>query len=447
MAELTQSAGVVPFGVTLEQRGVFGFDPKSMLYDVTPVENLFIQEYMLRADGDFVKAYLYALMQCYHPAAGASIESTAHDLGIDEDRLRNALSYWERLGLMRRVSDNPPRYVCCNLNHTLRMSNNNDDGLYKYADFNQRLSALFGTDRLLRPEDYHTVVDWIESVKLPEPVVLKMVEYGISKFGKRFAFKRLEKTAAEWADLGVRTEADAIAQIEREKSIELGLGQVLRRLGRRGKPSDDDVNMYFTWVKDWGFTLEAVLAACTQTTKGSPTMAYLDGILRRQHGLGKHDAPEIQAQWSRERIDAETVRPIMEAMGVRGTAPTQEWIKAVEKWRDRGFTPGSQLMVAAHTSRYGGKLDAFSGLLELLLKQGTTSEDAVEEYLTKIHAANMQAAQRAAQGQAAGTGGVAQSGVRRSSKEVAEHRYTQRDYSDDELNALVLNWPDSEDAG
>ncbi|MDR0395958.1 MAG: DnaD domain protein [Oscillospiraceae bacterium] len=431
---------------TTEQRGAFSFDTGSTLYDVTPVENLFIQEYMLRADGDFVKAYLYALMQCYHPAAGSSLRAFARDLGLEEDRLATALTYWERLGLMRRVSDNPPRYVCCNLSHTLRTRAASDDGLYKYADFNQRLSALFGTDRLLRPEDYQTAVDWIESVKLSEAAALRLVEYGIEKFGtKRFSFRRLDKIAAEWGESGVRTEADAVAQIEREQAIDQGLSQVLRRLGRKGRPSEDDVNLYLTWTKDWGFTVDAVLAACAETTKGTPTMAYLGGILERQHKLGKHDAPQIQAQLTRERIDAETVRPIMEAMGVRGTAPTREWIKAVEKWSGRGFTPASQLMVAAHTSRYGGKLDAFSGLLELLLKQGTTSESGVEEYLAKIHIANMQAAQRAAQGQAAS--GSGSSPTRRPSKEVAEHRYSQREYSEDELNALVLNWTDSEDAG
>ena len=34
---------------------VFGFADKYAMFDATPVENLFIQEYMVRADGDFVK--------------------------------------------------------------------------------------------------------------------------------------------------------------------------------------------------------------------------------------------------------------------------------------------------------------------------------------------------------------------------------------------------------
>ena len=39
------------------------FDDSAALFDSTPVENMFITEYMLRAPGDFVKVYLYALTE------------------------------------------------------------------------------------------------------------------------------------------------------------------------------------------------------------------------------------------------------------------------------------------------------------------------------------------------------------------------------------------------
>lgn len=44
-------------------------DKADVKFDVTPVENLFIQEYMVDAPGDYVKVYLCALMQSRFPAA------------------------------------------------------------------------------------------------------------------------------------------------------------------------------------------------------------------------------------------------------------------------------------------------------------------------------------------------------------------------------------------
>ena len=35
------------------------FADRFSMFDVTPVENLFIEEYMLRAPGDYVKVYIY----------------------------------------------------------------------------------------------------------------------------------------------------------------------------------------------------------------------------------------------------------------------------------------------------------------------------------------------------------------------------------------------------
>ena len=34
------------------------FDDQFTMFDITPLENLFIDEYMLRAPGDFVKVYI-----------------------------------------------------------------------------------------------------------------------------------------------------------------------------------------------------------------------------------------------------------------------------------------------------------------------------------------------------------------------------------------------------
>ena len=49
--------------------GMFGFDERYAVFDVTPVDNQFILEYLPAAKGDYVKVYLYGLTQCCHPQA------------------------------------------------------------------------------------------------------------------------------------------------------------------------------------------------------------------------------------------------------------------------------------------------------------------------------------------------------------------------------------------
>ena len=54
------------------------------MFDVTPLENLFIEEYMLRAPGDFVKVYIYGLRLCYHPVEDATVPAISRALGLEE---------------------------------------------------------------------------------------------------------------------------------------------------------------------------------------------------------------------------------------------------------------------------------------------------------------------------------------------------------------------------
>ena len=72
----------------------------------TRVENIFINEYMASAPGDFVKVYMFARMY-----TGLDIEITneeiAHHLGLDDEDVLKAWTYWERMGAVRKIKKDP----------------------------------------------------------------------------------------------------------------------------------------------------------------------------------------------------------------------------------------------------------------------------------------------------------------------------------------------------
>ena len=70
------------------------------IFGRNPLENIFIQEFMLRAPGDFVKVYVYGLSQCYN-GQPMDIITFSHDLGMDRDMVENAFQYWERQGILK----------------------------------------------------------------------------------------------------------------------------------------------------------------------------------------------------------------------------------------------------------------------------------------------------------------------------------------------------------
>ena len=69
----------------------------------TPVENLFINEYMTGAPGDYVKVYLLALMNA-ELGVSLSNEDIAKQLAMNIEDVLKAWTYWENLGVIRKTN-------------------------------------------------------------------------------------------------------------------------------------------------------------------------------------------------------------------------------------------------------------------------------------------------------------------------------------------------------
>ena len=395
---------------------VFGFADKYAMFDATPVENLFIQEYMVRADGDFVKVYLYGLMQCYHPVHSASLSTVARDLGMEVSRVENAFAYWERMGLVQRVSDNPPSWAYRNLKQLELMRAQDDDGLYRYADFNNSLHAQIGADRLLHPQDFERVYDWIEGLGLPEEVVLMLVSGQIKARGKKFPFKSIDPIARAWAEANVRTIADAEEMSRMYTERYQAIKQVYKKLGKRHQVSEPDEALYERWTREWGFDLPAILAACDETSKGVPTFGYLNGILERMHQQGLHSEEDLRADLEADR----DVKALLRELGMRAASPTDDSRSMLEGFLREGFARETIALAATRVARKGGRLDALERTLRIWKEAGALSYESATAYLKRMDA------QRKAQPAAT-----------RAPKTVPAQRYTQRENTREELDALI----------
>ena len=355
------------------------FDESAALFDATPVENMFITEYMLRAPGDFVKVYLYGLMLCYHHAPRMSLLSMARDLDMTDEEIERAYRYWEREGLVRRTGDNPVAYTYYNLKQmTLTRAEKPGEQLYN-RHFMDEIHRILDA-QTVGDNDIQTILDWTDVYELPEEVVVMLLrsEKEKSRTG-RVSLKIADKTAKEWAQSGVRTLEDAdrmlILSGEREKELR----RLLTRLGMRHAPSEDEKDLYRKWTQEWGFTAEAVQEACRETTKGTPTMAYLDGILLRQHQLGRHDARQMVSGISTERTERDFAREVLAGLGRTGITPTADDLALIEGWRRDGNSEEMILLAvtAAHRRRDGGTMDDVAAWLGTWKKQGLATVEAV----------------------------------------------------------------------
>lgn len=257
---------------------LFAFDDMYAMFDVTPVENQFVLEYLPEASGDYVKVYLYGLTQCYHPVEGMDLDQMSHDLGMTEDEILKAFRYWERRGLVRRVSDRPPAYQYLNIKQRSMAGKTVVDNAFE--NFTEDIYAALGKDRRVHGGEIADCYEWVEDLGIPPEVVIMLLKHLSAIKGRNFSVRSAQPYAARLAKERIRTIEAAEKFLSEDRQVSDGARKILYRLGKRRFPSDDETALYRKWIGEWGFTHGAVEEACKQTVKGEPSFGYLDAILK-----------------------------------------------------------------------------------------------------------------------------------------------------------------------
>lgn len=371
---------------------MFGFDEPYTMFDVTPVDNQFILEYLPTAGGDAVRVYLYGLMQCYHPQSSMSMEQMARELRLTEDEVQAAYRHWERKGLVKRTKDNPPqyRYVAVKQKVFIGGAAAPDP---EYEAFAQALYGVFGNDRRLHGGEISQCYEWVEELKLPPEVVIALMAHMVKVHGKGVSIKSAEKLALQLADEQAKTPEDAQVVLGREKAIWDGSRAVVRRFGKRRTPSEDEQAMYRKWLVDWGFTQDAILAACAETTKGEPTFAYLDGILNgiRLRRRGEKNAPmtgqAVAQQFQAEQADIAPLKALLAVLKVRGVSVNDGTLAVYQEMRAL-YPDAIILMAGQECARHGLGLDDVTRTLQSWKRNGLRTTEDVRRFMKQVNEQN-----------------------------------------------------------
>ncbi len=355
---------------------MFGFDPKYAMFDITPVENQFILEYLPTAKGDYVKVYLYGLMRCYHPEEDMNLDRICHELDLTEEQVINAFSYWERRRLVRKISDNPPKWQYVNIKQ-LNISGDPDPDL-EYTEFSNAVYDAFDKVRRLHGSELNTCFEWHEELKLPTEVIIMLLNHMVSVKGKQFRISDADKVAAQMATENVRSVEDAEAFLSRDEQAYAGIRKILKMMNKKYLPSEAQVNMYRKWNREWGFSQEAIEAATELTAKGDPSTGYLDGILNSLRREGSLTPEKIR----RSTLKAEGIREVLKELGKGEVSP-----RTLQLYDEMlALYPQEVILIAARECGYTGKDAAETQkLLQAWKEKGLETRRDVEHYVQAFH--------------------------------------------------------------
>lgn len=368
---------------------MFSFDEQAALFDVTPLPNQFILNYLPEASGDAVRVYLFGLVACYHHEAISDLQQMARELNMTEDDIRAAYRYWERKGLVQRVADNPPQYRYQNI-YQVMMTGAQAQIDPAYEQFAEAIYGVFDNDRRLHGKDVSQCYEWVEQMHLPPDVVIAMMRHMVQKHGKNVSMKKAEQMAMRLADEKVQTVEEAQEIFRRDQTVWSGSKKVLEKLGLRRYPTEPEQTMYSKWLVEWQFTPDAILRAVDETIKSSnPSFAYIDGILKRLYEQGNISTEkDVETSFRQTAENAMPVKEMLRLLGNRALSVNDITIASYKGFRV--LYPDSVILLAAsQCAKEGARgLDDVMDRLMAWKNRGLKDLSEINEYLRQIDEQN-----------------------------------------------------------
>ena len=252
----------------------------------TLVSNVFIEKYMPKARGEFIKVYLLMLKYNNSGEMGANSTILASTLNLLESDILNALNYWNDEGVIKLipidkmgnyniefidlVEDSKSRNKEVNLLEALNKTST--------KDMLNDIERLLG--RPLSPKEMTTYLSWQEEFNFSSELILILIEYCVSR-GKS-DYRYIEKVAIAWHDMNITSIDDAQNYIKKTEDKWIKIRHILNYLGIKNpelmKPQQE---MLEKWIIDYAFPLEVIEKACNICFQrlNRSDFKYIDGIL------------------------------------------------------------------------------------------------------------------------------------------------------------------------
>ncbi|MBM7836570.1 DnaD domain protein [Clostridium sardiniense] len=264
---------------------------KNTALTFTPVSNVFIEKYMPKARGEFVKVYL--LMLKYNIASEPGVNSSvlATTLNLLESDIMNALNYWNDEGVIKLVpidkmsnfsieflslEDEDPNVNKDNINILEALNNSETTDMLK--DIEKILA------RPLSSKEMEIYLGWQREFNFPSELILILIEYCSSK-GKN-NFRYIEKVAESWNDMNIKTVEEAQIHIKQNEDKWTKIRRILSYLGMKSsevmKPQEE---MLEKWIFTYKFNMQLIEKACDICFErlNRADFKYIDGILGKWH--------------------------------------------------------------------------------------------------------------------------------------------------------------------
>ena len=319
---------------------------------VTVLSNIFIDQYMPGAGGEFVKVYIYLLRLLTDPSASVCLPLLADRLNCTEGDISRALKYWSNEGLLILETDpsgeltgitltEPSLDTQMELTATVpvpqtvpaatapisqtvsaatasvpqpspaattpapqpdavpsRSASALTPARIKELKENEDVAQLIYIceqylGKTLTPTDTRKILFFYDELKMSVDLIDFLIQYCVGRGHKSMRY--IETVAMAWSKEGITT-----VEMAKDSTSRYGRDYftILKAMGISNRnPVDSEIVMMDTWLKDYGFSMDMIQEACSRTIMqtGQPSFQYAHKILTGWFKKGALTPEAVQA--------------------------------------------------------------------------------------------------------------------------------------------------------
>ena len=318
---------------------------------VTIISNIFIDYYIPRANGEFVKIYLYLLRSLQSGDTALDLTAVADVFDCTESDVLRTLRYWENQKLVvlagtdtqtsidflqpmvpdtvqntlaeqavtqispatstNTVKSDSPSTAGASVTPGRKASKTGTqpsktagnkkamsaDRLKELREQEDVRQILFLAESYLGTTLSRTVTDELlyiyEELHFSVDLFDYLIEYCVSKGSKDIHY--IKKVAFSWHEAGI----DTVTRAKQETTTyHRNYFSILKAFGISNRnPIQSEIQMIDHWMKDYGFTMDILTEACSRTvaSTGKANFRYADRILSGWKDKGVRHLTDIQA--------------------------------------------------------------------------------------------------------------------------------------------------------
>lgn len=308
----------------------------------TVISNIFIDSYMPRANGEYVKVYIY-LLRCLSDGTMAfAISQVADHLDSTETDIIRALNYWSKEGLVTLNKDQDGHITEITLLEVKRTEQEPleetvpvntvqsvaEEIKYGSNGFSSEVAAtvapepkqvierptyteaqiaeLTNTDeikwlmniieiyleRLLTPTDVQLICYLYETLNFSAELIMHLYDYCVSKNKRNASY--IEAVALAWAEQGIDSVEKAEASSAKYNTTYQAISKAF---GLNRQPGAIEKQYIDKWTQKYGLDVNIIVEACNRALlrTGKPDFKYTDGIIENWHKHNVKNRADIDA--------------------------------------------------------------------------------------------------------------------------------------------------------